>query len=196
MAIRTGNNTRTGILASNPRPPIPRRPDRKIAIHYVRMNKVIETKATRNRQQEDIMRSAELDFMLDLETLIKKTAADPDLIEVQCCIEDENILAIPEDYKLVPKKLTHRWGITMVHHRIIILKSLRYAALNALHFGHPGISKIYKDAIIFWWSNMRADIEKKAKTCSACLNAGANLKTQLPNTKKSKNEPPKKPEEI
>ena len=34
---------------------------------------------------------------------------------------------------------------------------------------------------------MRADIEKKAKTCSACLNAGKDLKTQLPNTEKSKN---------
>ena len=40
---------------------------------------------------------------------------------------------------------------------------------------------------------MRADIEKKAKTCSACLNVGKNLKTQLPNTEKSKIEPPKNP---
>ena len=40
---------------------------------------------------------------------------------------------------------------------------------------------------------MRADIEKKAKTCSACLNAGKNLKTQLPNTEKSKIEQPKNP---
>ena len=42
---------------------------------------------------------------------------------------------------------------------------------------------------------MRADIEKKAKTCSACINAGKNLKTQLPNTEKSKIEPPKNPAE-
>ena len=40
---------------------------------------------------------------------------------------------------------------------------------------------------------MRADIEKKAKTCSACLNAGKNLKTQLHSTEKSKLEPPKFP---
>ena len=79
--------------------------------------------------------------MLDLETLIKETAADPDLIEVQCCIEDNNAQAIPEEYKQVAKKLTHRWGISMVDDPIIIPKSLRYAALNALHFGHPGINK-------------------------------------------------------
>ena len=101
----------------------------------------------------------------------------------------------PDDYKQVAKKLTHRWGKTLVDDRIIIPKSLRYAALNALHFGHPGINKMCNDAVIFWWPNMRADIEKKAKTCSACLNAGKNLKTQLPSTEKSKLEPPKYPGE-
>ena len=42
---------------------------------------------------------------------------------------------------------------------------------------------------------MRTDIEKKAKTCSACLNAGKNLKFQLPSTEKTKIETPKKPGE-
>ena len=51
------------------------------------------------------------------------------------------------------------------------------------------------DAVIFWWPDMRADIEKEAKTCSACLNAGKNLKTQLPSTEESKLEPPKHPGE-
>ena len=42
---------------------------------------------------------------------------------------------------------------------------------------------------------MREDIEKKSKTCSACLNAGKNLKFQIPQTEKSKIEPPKTPGE-
>ena len=50
-------------------------------------------------------------------------------------------------------------------------------------------------AIIFWWPNMREDIERKSKTCSACLNAGKNLKFQIPQTGKSKIEPPKTPGE-
>ena len=133
--------------------------------------------------------------MLDLKTLIEETAADPDLIEVQCCLEDNNHQAIPEDNKQVAKKLTHRCEITMMDDRIIISRSLRYAALNALHFGHPGINKMCNDAVILWWPNMRPDIEKKAKTCSACLNAGKNLKTYLPSTEKSKLEPPKHPGE-
>ena len=40
---------------------------------------------------------------------------------------------------------------------------------------------------------MRADIKKKANTCSACLNAecGKNLKFQLPLTEKTKIETPR-----
>ena len=57
----------------------------------------------RNPQQEENVRSAELDFMLDLETLIKETTAEPDLIEVQSCLEDNKVLQIPEDYKQVAK---------------------------------------------------------------------------------------------
>ena len=83
----------------------------------------------------------------------------------------------------------------MVDDRIVMPKSLRYAALNALHFGHPGINKMCSDATIFWWPNMRKDIGKKSKTCSACLNAGKNLKFQIPQTEISKIEPPKTPGE-
>ena len=79
--------------------------------------------------------------MLDLVTLINETAADPDLTELQCCLGDGNNTHISDAYKQVAKKLTHRWGITMVVDRITILISLRYAALNALFFGHSGINK-------------------------------------------------------
>ena len=84
----------------------------------------------------------------------------------------------------------------MVDNKIIILKSLRYAAVNALHFGHPGIKKLCSDATVFWWPNMREDIVKKSKICSACPNGGKNLKFQIPQTeKKTKIEPPDTPGE-
>ena len=133
----------------------------EIAVHYVRINCVVVEKAKRNKQQEDNVRSAELDFMLDLETIIKETATDPDLIELNCCIEDNNLEQIPQNYRTVAKKLTHRLGIIMVDDRIVVPKSLRYEALNTLHFGHPGINKMCNDAAIFWWPNMREDIERK-----------------------------------
>ena len=98
---------------------------------------MVEQKATRNKQLEDNVRAAELDFMVDLETLSEQTAADPDLIELNCCIEHNNFNQIPNEYKYVARKLTHRCGITL-DDRIIVPKLLRYTALNALHFGHPG----------------------------------------------------------
>ena len=83
-------------------------PIEEIAVHYVRINRIVEQKAKRNKQQEDNIGSAELDFMLDLETLIKETAADLDFIELNCCIEDNNTEQIPQNYRTVAKKLTHR----------------------------------------------------------------------------------------
>ena len=71
-------------------------PIEEIAVHYVRINRVVETKAKRNKQQEDSVRSAELDFMLDLESLIKVTTADPELIELNCCLENNNTNMIPQ----------------------------------------------------------------------------------------------------
>ena len=73
-------------------------PIEEIAVHYVRINRVVEEKPKRNRQQEDNVRSAELDFMLYLETIIKETAADPDHIELNCCIEDNKLDQIPQNY--------------------------------------------------------------------------------------------------
>ena len=125
-------------------------PIEEIAVHYVRINRVVEEKAKRNKLQEDNVRPAELDFMLELETIIKQTAADPDLIELNCCIDDNNLEQIPQNYRTVAKKLTHRWGIIMVDDRIVVPKSLRYAALNALHFEHRGRNKMCNDATIFW----------------------------------------------
>ena len=151
-------------------------PIEEIAVHYDRMNRIIENEAVRNRQQEENVRSAELDFMFDLKTLIKETAANPDMIDVQYILYDNKLQQIPEEYKQVAKRRTHRWGITMVDDRIINPKRLRYEAVNVLHFGHPGMNKMCSDPTIFWWPNMRSDIRKKAKTCSACLNARKNLK--------------------
>ena len=141
----------------------------EIAVHYVRINRIVEEKAKRNKQQEGNVRSAELDFTLDLETLIKETAADPELIELNCCLEDNNNNLIPHYYRTVAKKLTHRGASSW------LMTELLYG-----NFGHPSINKMCNDTTIFWWPNTQDDIDKKSKTCSACLNAGKNLKFQIP----------------
>ena len=58
--------------------------------------------------------------------------------------------------------------------------------INALHFGHPGESKMLTDSNILWWPGMAEDIKVKTKECISCRNAGKKLKTQIPQTEKSK----------
>ena len=79
--------------------------------------------------------------MLDLETLIKNTAADSYLIEVYYCHEDNNTNQILKEYKVVAKKLTHRWGLQWQTTELVP-NTLRNAALNALCFGR-NLSYIY-----------------------------------------------------
>ena len=108
---RDCGNTRTRSLPRNTGTGIPRRPNRgnsSTLRKYVGINLVVKTKVKRNKQQEDNVRPAELAIMLDLETLIKETAADPELIQVNCCLEDNNTNTIPNEYRTVAKKLTHR----------------------------------------------------------------------------------------
>ena len=109
----TSSNTEEAVTTHEPGayPAIPVQeyrdgPIEDIAVPYVRINWVVEQKAAKNKQQEDNIRVVELDFMLDLETLIKETAADSDLIELNCCLEENNSQQIPNDYKTVAIKLT------------------------------------------------------------------------------------------
>ena len=59
-------------------------------------NKIVENKLSRNKTQEDTLRTAELDSMLDMETLIKETSADPDHIKIQIGIEENTTREKPK----------------------------------------------------------------------------------------------------
>ena len=78
----------------------------------------------------------------------------------------------------------------MADDRIIIPKTLRCAALNALHFGPPEITKCVATQL-YSGGRICKRTFKKPKTCSACLSADKNLKFQIPQTGKTNIEPPK-----
>ena len=78
---------------------------KQIALHYFSINRVVEKKAVRHKEQEDNVRAAELNFMLDLKTLNKETsAAEPDLIELNYRLKDNQFSQISND-KTEAKKL-------------------------------------------------------------------------------------------
>ena len=64
----------------------------------------MENKQARNCIQEDNVPTAELDFMLELETLNKETGTDTDLIEEQVCIEGNYLKSVPDGHRTVVKK--------------------------------------------------------------------------------------------
>ena len=160
-------------------------------IEYLQINKIVGIPNKKSTGMEDNLRDSEMKFMTDLRSLIKETNRDRDLIATIIGLENKDENSIPET-TADSKQLNTRWGIVFLDDRIIIPTGMRDNVLNALHFGHPGESKMLADSKIFWWPGMADDIKAKQRECISCRNAGKNLKTQIPQTEKSKilsNEP-------
>ena len=135
---------------------------------------------------EENIKKAEFNFMLDLKTLISKTAIDPEMTRVRTSMRREEKDSAPEGYRAVFDKLSVRWGLVFVDDQIAVPIDLRRRLIEILHFGHSGITKMLSDAKIFWWPEMRKDIEQRVKDCTACLATGKNLKYQIPKNKYGK----------
>ena len=118
--------------------------------------------------------------MLDLKTLISKTAIDPEMTRVRARMRREEKDTASEGYRPVFDKLSIRWGLVFVDDQIAVPIDLRRKLIEILHFGHSGTTKMLSDAKIFLWPEMRKDIEQKVKDCTACLATGKNLKSQIP----------------
>ena len=74
----------------------------------VHRNSVVEGRPSKNQKEENKVRVTDVDFILDLETLIEETAADADLIAVKRCTEDNKHQRIAKNCKQ-GKKLTHHF---------------------------------------------------------------------------------------
>ena len=150
--------------------------------HYIQINHIVGKLSGNKKITEDTIKKAEFEFMMDLKTLIARTAIDPELTRVRISMRREDREATPEGYKPVFGKLTIRWGLIIMDDQIVVPVDLRRRLLDILHFGHAGLTKMTAEAKIFWWPNITRDIENKAKNCTACLASGKNLKYKLPNS--------------
>ena len=147
---------------------------------YIQINHIVGKLTANKKVTEDHIKKAEFDFMMDLKTMIAKTAIDPELTLVRTSMRREDRETIPDGYRTVFDKLSIRWGLVFVDDQIVIPIDLRRRLLEILHFGHSGITKMMSEAKIFWWPNLKKDIENKVQDCTACLASGKNLKYQLP----------------
>ena len=111
------------------------------------------SKLTENKMlTKDNKKKAEFNFMLDLKSLISKTAFI---------------------------KLSIRCGLVFVNDQIAGPFDVR-RMFDILHFGHTGTTKMLSKQGIFWMPGMRKDIEQKIKDCTACLATVTILKYQIP----------------
>ena len=91
-------------------------PIEEVAVHCARINRSTPTA----RGQHPICRAR---FHARSRNRDTNTAADPDSIEIKCCLEEKSLQQNPEDYKQVAERLTHRCGITLVDGRDFLPKT-------------------------------------------------------------------------
>ena len=74
---------------------------------------------------EENIKKAEVNFMLDLETLISKTAIDPEIASVRASRRREERDTAAEGYRPVFDKVSIRWVLVFVDYQIAVLNDLR-----------------------------------------------------------------------
>ena len=138
-------------------------------------------KNTRDKKTtEETFKKAEFNFMLDLKTLIAKSATDGELNRVRDAMRSGEKNTAPEQYRPIFEKLSNKWELTFIDEKIIVPTELRKKLMELLHFGHAGSSKMLAEARIFWWPNINKEIEDRTKNCVACMSSGKNLNYQIP----------------
>ena len=98
------------------------------------------------------------------------------MTRVRASMRREERDTTPEGFRPVYHNLSIRWGLVFVDDQIAVPIDLRRRLIEILHFGHSGTTKMFSDAKIFWWPELRKDIEQKVKDCTACLTTGKNHK--------------------
>ena len=118
---------------------------------YIQSNHIVGKLTGNKKITEEHIKKAEFEFMMDLKTVIAKTAIDPELTRVRNSMRREDRETIPDGYRTVFDKLSIRWGLVFVDDQIVVPIDLRRKLIDIIHFGHSGITKMNAGAKIFWW---------------------------------------------
>ena len=86
--------------------------------HYIQTNHIVGKLSGNKKITEDTIKKAEFEFMMDLKTLIARTAIDPELTRVRISMRREHREATPKGYKPVFGKLSIRWGLIFMDDQI------------------------------------------------------------------------------
>ena len=120
--------------------------------HYIQINHIVGKLPENKELTGDNTKKDEFNFLLDLKTLVSKTATDPETTRIRASMRREESDTAPEGYRPVLDKLSIRWRLVFVDDQIAVPIDLRRRLIDILDFGHPGTTKMLSDAKIFWWS--------------------------------------------
>ena len=121
--------------------------------------------------------------MLNLKSLISRTAIDRKLTGVRASMRREYRETTPNGYRPVFNKLCIRWELVFMDDQIVVPVDLRRRLLDALAFGHASMTKMTAEPKTFWRPDINRDIENKVQDCIACLASGKIF--ELSTTKES-----------
>ena len=102
---------------------------------YIQINHIVGKLTTSEEATEDHIKKAEFEFMMDLKTLISKTAIDSELTRVRNNMRREDRETIPEEYRTAFDKLSIRWGLIFVDDQIVVQIDLRRRLLTIRTIG-------------------------------------------------------------
>ena len=91
---------------------------------------------------EQAVRETERNFSTDLQLLMSETTNDPVLLKTLVCLERQQHDQIPDEYLLLKKKLSSRFGLVFIEDKIIVPKNLRKTIISLLHKALPAINKM------------------------------------------------------
>ena len=117
--------------------------------HFIQINHVVRKVTNNIKETEDTTKKVEFDFMLDLKTLITKTATEPELNRVKAALRRERKDHAPDCYQQVYDNIAQSWGLMFAGEKINIPTDLRKKLLRTLHFGYAGTTKMIDEAKTF-----------------------------------------------
>ena len=113
------------------------------------MNHVIQLPENLNTEAEENPKKVEFIFMVASRTVIHKNSVDPKWLQLKICQRNNQRERAPEEFSPVSIKLTERFCLQFAGDKIVIPEELQKQVVDALHFGHPGSTKMLAESNVF-----------------------------------------------
>ena len=133
-----------------------------------------------------VVRKLDYPEILSLKLVEANLEKDPIMKTIRDAIRDKNPRAKDIITKLWQYYAQHyndfsvRENCLWMDGRLAIPKDMSSAVLNRLHFNHHGRDKMFAAAKDVWIPLKHRNIAATAKYCKSCLEAGKNLKLDIP----------------